>query len=747
MRVPGDIFLIMPRRFSDARAISGGLPRLMSRSLRQSGIPAVHCVDNPRIAGDNRKSVAGWARREAVRGVSANPCADSSSERGKAMKGCQTLLIAAALAATTGFAQEQAGLIAKVASGELKEAKASWWGFNSEDATDALQKAIRSGASRLVIENLGKPWIVRPIFLESNQTIIFEEGVIIEAKKGAFKGNSESLFSVILKENVVLRGHGATLRMHRADYDNPLLYKKAEWRHALSIRSSKNVEVHGLTLALSGGDGIYLGVSKQGVPDENIVIKDVICDRNYRQGISVIAARNLLIENTIMKDTAGTPPAAGIDFEPNAASEELVNCVMRNCLVENNDGCGYVFYLPNLNADSAPLSIRLENCVSRNGNRTDFEFITGNSEKEAVGGRIDVVNCRFEGSRGAAISIGRKPAAGAAVRFENCVVENPASKAPALVPVVIEARPGCRRPVGGVDFGELTLIDPVERDFLGYVDWVGSSGPEEIRGTFRIRRGGTETVQQLSQEWLDKKFPARMFKKIEPMPLDGVIFEPAGIHAADLQTESLPYFLRKENSLALTAMAGDTVSLSLVHSQVGNYGGDKLEIVAVSPSGKKIAAGEVPFQTTAAVGFEAPESGLYRIPVNAGANKVGVGACSHPVAVSGEDGPIHFIGAAGDLFFLVPAGTKKFGALVYGEGKGEAIKAALFDPAGNQTHEKDNIILPEMFAPDAPPAAQDQVWRLRLSSPSSGTCEDNYVDLRGVPPFLSRNPGALLKAK
>ena len=110
--------------------------------------------------------------------------------------------------------------------------------------------------------------------------------------------------------------------------------------------SSKNIKVLGLTLALSGGDGIYLGVSKTGVPSENVVIKDVICDRNYRQGISVISARNLLIENTIMRDTGGTPPAAGIDFEPNEASERIVRCVMRNCVAENNQGDGYVFYLP-----------------------------------------------------------------------------------------------------------------------------------------------------------------------------------------------------------------------------------------------------------------------------------------------------------------------------------------------------------------------------------------------------------------
>jgi len=31
-----------------------------------------------------------------------------------------------------------------------------------------------------------------------------------------------------------------------------------------------------------------------------MVIRDVVCDRNYRQGISVISAENLLIERCVL---------------------------------------------------------------------------------------------------------------------------------------------------------------------------------------------------------------------------------------------------------------------------------------------------------------------------------------------------------------------------------------------------------------------------------------------------------------
>ena len=34
-----------------------------------------------------------------------------------------------------------------------------------------------------------------------------------------------------------------------------------------------------------------------------------------------------------------------------------------------------------------------------------------------------------------------------------------------------------------------------------------------------------------------------------------------------------------------------------------------------------------------------------------------------------------------------------------------------------------------------------------LTRPTGMVCEDNYVDLRGIPPFLARSPSALLTVK
>ena len=653
--------------------------------------------------------------------------------------------VAGLVSGLAGAGEVNTAGIAAVKSGTVKEAKASWWGFDPEDSTEALQNAIDSGVPKLVVDNLGKPWIVRPIQLASNQEVVFEEGVVVQAKKGEFKNGNDCLFTAAIKENVTLRGYGATLRMNRSDYDGPE-YKRAEWRHVLSIRSSSHVKVYGLTLAESGGDGIYLGVLQRGVPNADVHIKDVVCDRNYRQGISVISARNLLIENTVMKDTGGTAPKAGIDFEPNGPSEEIVNCVMRNCVSENNVGCGYVFHLPSLRADSAPLSVRLENCIARGPNSSGFQLVTGNEPEKTVGGTVEVVNCRFEGSRGPGIAINRKPAAGARVTFENCVVDRVAVGQPAITPVLLASGVGDERPVGGVDFGKLTVIDPVKRPFLRYDDWSGTMAPVDVAGTFVVRRNGEEQETQITPEWLKKEFPLRVRKQIAKFGTENVRFVPAGQWSGGTEAVELrPMYLRKSGTLAIYAKQGEEVSLTIDHAQVGRYGGKPIMIAATSPSGKAIPVGAVPFQEQATLSFRAPETGLYRLPCSAGANRFALLACTHPALFSGEERAVGFISAFGDVHFYVPPGTKEFGVMVYGQGAGEAVKATIHDPSGKNVWSHDNITLPRLF--DHVPTAEQQgsAWRLQLARPSGTTCEDFSVDLRGIPPFLSTRPDMLIK--
>ena len=234
--------------------------------------------------------------------------------------------------------------VREVLAGERTTADAAWWGFDEADATGALQGALDSGAKKVVVPYMGKPWIVRPLQLASHQEVVFAPGVVVLAKAGEFKGKGDSLFTGKNLSDVTLRGYGATLRMRKEDYQGAA-YEEAEWRMVFDFMSCRRVTVLGLRLENSGGDGIYLGVSGDGPPYcEDVVVRDVVCDGHHRQGISVVSAVNLLIENCVLSNTAGTEPEAGIDFEPNQPNERLENCVVRNCRMENNSGAGILVY-------------------------------------------------------------------------------------------------------------------------------------------------------------------------------------------------------------------------------------------------------------------------------------------------------------------------------------------------------------------------------------------------------------------
>src|SRR6187397_2770600 len=76
--------------------------------------------------------------------------------------------------------------IREVTEGKHTDAKAVWWGFDPTDATSGLQAAIRSGARKVIVEDMGAPWVVDKIQLGSDQEIVFEKGVVVQAKRGAF---------------------------------------------------------------------------------------------------------------------------------------------------------------------------------------------------------------------------------------------------------------------------------------------------------------------------------------------------------------------------------------------------------------------------------------------------------------------------------------------------------------------------------------------------------------------------------
>ena len=125
----------------------------------------------------------------------------------------------------------------------------------------------------------GSPWITAStLSLRSNSNVTFENGVTILAKRGEFKTKGAPLFILRNTSNVTISGYNATWRMWKFDYDDPSLgYCHSEARPGLWMTGCTGCRVFGLTVTMTGGDGIEVVQSK------DVHIKDVVLDNNYRQ--------------------------------------------------------------------------------------------------------------------------------------------------------------------------------------------------------------------------------------------------------------------------------------------------------------------------------------------------------------------------------------------------------------------------------------------------------------------------------
>ncbi|MBX7257911.1 MAG: right-handed parallel beta-helix repeat-containing protein [Candidatus Hydrogenedentes bacterium] len=380
--------------------------------------------------------------------------------------------------------------IQEVAEGKRDTANAAWWGFSTEDATEALQSAIDSKAARVVVPFMGADWIVRPIRLRGNLELCFEPGVVVMAKKDEFQGPGDSLFSGDALENLKISGYGATLRMRKQDYA-AAPYKKGEWRMVIDLGGCRNVTIEGMRLESSGGDGIYVGAGGGDKPYcENVTIRNVVCHDNYRQGISVISAKDLLIENCTMSGTGGTAPEAGIDFEPNAPNERLENCVVRNCQFADNEGAGILVYLKPLDKTSAPVSLLFENCHVRGGN--DAGIGIGAIKEDGPGGTVEFRNCTVENSQKCGAFIYDKAAGSALVRFVNCTWNNVgmgkrSGESGPFPPLLIsQMYKGTAPQLGGIAFEECSVFDAVDRPVLEVEEAKGDQGIANLTGTIAL---------------------------------------------------------------------------------------------------------------------------------------------------------------------------------------------------------------------------------------------------------------------
>ena len=206
-------------------------------------------------------------------------------------------------------------------------------GDGKTDDTAAIQAAIDqvagTGGTVLVpdgiymIDAAGK----LRLSLKDDMTLRLADGATLKAIPNNQKKYSILTISGVSNVAVI----GGTLEGERDQHKG----NGGEWGMGISIdHEAEHITIAGVTAKKMWGDGFYVRSAS------DITFCGVIADANRRQGLSIISADGLVVLNSVFKNTGGTRPSAGIDFEPDNADQIIVNVRIENSKFIDNAGPG-----------------------------------------------------------------------------------------------------------------------------------------------------------------------------------------------------------------------------------------------------------------------------------------------------------------------------------------------------------------------------------------------------------------------
>lgn len=162
---------------------------------------------------------------------------------------------------------------------------------------------------------------------KSNTNIKLDEKAILKVIP-----NNEQYYNCIdisNVSNVIIQG--GTIQGDRDDHTG----ETGEWGMGISItNNSNNILIKDIIIKDCWGDGLYINTAT------NIETQNIICDRNRRQGLSIISVENYHSLNDRFINTVGTNPMCGVDIEPNLTTDILKNIVFDNPTTKSNWSAG-----------------------------------------------------------------------------------------------------------------------------------------------------------------------------------------------------------------------------------------------------------------------------------------------------------------------------------------------------------------------------------------------------------------------
>lgn len=277
-------------------------------------------------------------------------------------------------------------------------------GDGVNDDTGAIQAAIDElGQSGGAVELPPGRYLIdalRSVRLRSHVDLHMSPDTRLVAKP-----NSATRAYVVLMEGVDDAGiYGGGIIGERDTH----LGMTGEWGHGVMIRGSSHVSVRDVVISQCWGDGISIGAAGKGegsTPSSDILIANVVCRGNRRQGLTIGRSRRVRVIDSEFSDTHGTKPEYGIDIEPDRPGR-ADDISIERCILRGNLGGGIQVFHPVSNVSISECTID-GNGVGIQLVAADAGVITGNTIKAnlhagvALGGATSgyrVENNRFSGN-------------------------------------------------------------------------------------------------------------------------------------------------------------------------------------------------------------------------------------------------------------------------------------------------------------------------------------------------------------
>lgn len=361
-----------------------------------------------------------------------------------------------------------------------------------KDDTSVIQWALLVTAQRrqaLEIPASAQPYNVRPLFIPNNADVIVDANVTIQATPGY--AGKDRLLNIVDVNNVTITGTpgNSVFRMLKSEYTS------SEYRHCLEIAGSNNVTISGIACNDSGGDGLYIGAGAQGY-SSNVAVSNSSFDNNRRQGLSLISGTHVKISNCQFTNTNGTAPSAGIDVEPNLATDRLEDILIENSSSVGNAGNGLMFSLGNLSYTSQPISITVSNYTSEKNKGSGFYAANGHEDgTPAASGAILVANSTSRGDSKYGAVASYWDAGAASLTFQNLNVLNANQSRTNIdnAAVAVMRGGGDRNYMGNVHFIGTSIIDSAGNTDVYFTVWDWSHvGIKQVRFIDSLRLAGAK---------------------------------------------------------------------------------------------------------------------------------------------------------------------------------------------------------------------------------------------------------------